>query len=75
MKLYAWKPKGNYGRSWFVIAETKSEAISSVEIEMSKRRSLNYSNNKLISDYECFGWGTDYYELSIAYVGEVITSE
>jgi hypothetical protein len=60
MKLYAWQPQGHGEQSFFVMAESESQAKQSVE---KKIKSLIESED--YSDYDFTGWGTDYYQLSV----------
>lgn len=76
MKLYAWQPQGHGQKSFFVISESEEIAKKLVEKEISRLIALsqddNYSGDECYSNYDFYGWGTDYYELTIASVGEVI---
>ena len=72
MKLYAWQPNGHGEFSWFVAAETEADAKAAVEKEMARRKALPLGDIDRITDYECGGWGTDYYTLTVADAGTVL---
>jgi hypothetical protein len=63
MKLYAWQPHGHGELSFFVVAESEEEARRHVEehIRLSGVSSCDYQ-----------GWGTDYYQLTVAEPGMVL---
>ena len=75
LKLYAWQPKGHGELSWFVLAKSEMAAKSYVESEMVRRKSLPDGDDCKISNYECRGWGTEYYALTVASIGVVLTNE
>ncbi len=72
MKLYAWQPNGHGELSWFVMAETEDNAKAAVEHEMARRKALAIDDIDRIT--ECGGWGTDYYTLTVAEAGAVLTN-
>jgi hypothetical protein len=71
MKLFAWQPDGHGQQSFFVMAENESQAFSAVEAEIQRL----LSEKDWFSSYDYAGWGTDYYKLTIADVGEVIAND
>lgn len=77
MRLYAWQPNGHGEYSWFVMAENEKAAREAVEREMDRRRSIPAGSGDLdrITEYECGGWGTDYYTLTIADPGVVLAND
>ena len=74
MKLYAWQPQGHGEVSFFVIAESELQAIECVNAEIARRKSLPWLSDGHFLDYDFDGWGTDYYTLTVAEVGQVITN-
>lgn len=66
MKLFAWQPDGHGSPSWFVLAEDEAEARKAVDADISRRLALPAGNSERITGYECSGWGTDYYTLTVA---------
>ena len=63
MKLYAWRP-GGYGEySFFVVAESEQKAREAV---------TEHIKNNRLHPAEYGGWGTEYYEMQIAEIGEVL---
>lgn len=75
MKPYAWQPSGYGELSFFVVAETESDAIAYVEADISIRKSLPIGDINRIIDYEYRGWGSDYYTLTTSDVGVVLLNE
>ena len=75
MKLYAWQPRGHGELSWFVMADSEQAALDAINAEMTRRKALPFIDDESIGEYECGGWGTDYYRLTVAGCGEVITNE
>ena len=65
MKLYAFQPKGHGQLSFFVMAETKEQAIEQVGKHIAED---GY-------DYNASRWGTDYYECTEVGPGVVIENE
>jgi hypothetical protein len=63
MKLFGWKPKGHGEYSFFVVADSEEKAQLAVN---------EYIKNHKLRPDECQGWGTDYYELEVAEVGQVL---
>jgi hypothetical protein len=61
MKLYAWQPDGHGQCSFFVMARSEKEARLAVE---------NHIKEHI--DYDSYGWGTPYYELTVLSEGEVV---
>ena len=72
MKLFAWRPHGHGPLSWFVMAATFEEAESCVLEEIKRLKSLPDWDYNRITDYECDGWGTDSYEITVAERGVVL---
>ena len=68
-RLYAWQPKGYGELSLFVMASSEKAALEYVE---SKIAELISSDSDGFSAYYFRGFGTDYYELSVVGVGEVL---
>lgn len=77
MKLFAWQPNGHGEQSFFVMAETEEQAKTAVEAKIADLLAKNadenyYEDDGLYSEF-CFrGWGTDYYTLTVADVGDVV---
>jgi hypothetical protein len=70
-KLYAWQPRGHGQQSFFVAAETEADAREAVEKEISRlKRDCGW-----FREYDCLGWGTDYYELTALPLGRVLTND
>lgn len=72
MKLYAWQPKGHGETSFFVMAENEADARKYVDAKIAQ--GWHYQPNVRM-DYAADGWGTDYYELTVADVGQVVTND
>lgn len=68
-RLYAWQPKGHGELSLFVMASSEKAALECVE---SKIAELISSDGDGFSAGDFKGFGTDYYELSAAGLGEVL---
>lgn len=67
MKLFAWQPDGHGEDSFFVMAENEAAAREAVEAFIRQPRSAR--------DYvAASGWGTDYYKLTVADEGQVLTN-
>ena len=78
MKLYAWQPKGHGETSFFVLAENEADALKYVEAEIAKGWHYHPDDAcdpEARNNYSAEGWGTDYYELTVADVGRVITND
>jgi len=69
MRLFAWQPKGHGEQSIFVIAESLESATKAAEAEIERLKNQD--------DFYCSfnGWGTDYYRLTVAEPGQVITND
>lgn len=67
MKLFCYQPSGHGQLSFYVIAENEAEAYQKVQEKVNALRAEGHH-------YDCDGWGTDYYELIIADIGEVLTN-
>jgi hypothetical protein len=74
MKLYAWQPRGHGELSWFVVAADESAAKIAVENEISRRMALHFDDPDCIDDTEVYEWGTDYYRLTVAAPGVVLSN-
>jgi len=61
MKLYAFQPRSYGELSFFVMAESEVEARAAVD---------NYGTEP----HEKEGWGTNYYELTVADAGQVLVN-
>jgi len=77
MQLYAWQPKGPDEQSFFVMAETQEQAKAAIDAKiaslLAKYADPGYiDEDGYYSDFDFAGWGTDYYRLTIANVGEVV---
>jgi hypothetical protein len=57
MKMYVWTPNGHGQLSFFVVAENTEEAYNEVCKKVENIKGTRFG------DYECDGWGTDYYDL------------
>ncbi len=75
MKLFAWHPQWDGPLSWLVVAETEQAARSAVEAEIARRKALPFSDSDHIGEYECDGWGTDRYSMTVTEAGTVIAHE
>lgn len=65
MKLYVWQPNGHGQYSFFVAAESEELARAAVDKMVAQKPNA----------YEYQGWGTEYYTLTVADAGEVVTNE
>ena len=63
MNMYAFQPNGHGSYSFFVMAESKDEAIKAVLAHVDK--------DDDIGDYETSGFGTDYYACTEFGTGDV----
>ena len=70
MKLYAWQPRGHGQQSFFVCAESEGAARSAVDQEIARLKSTAE-----LDEYSVRGWGTAYYDLTIADPGYVVQNE
>ena len=76
MKLYAWQPKGHGQVSFFVMSENEDQAKKAVNNEI--KRLLAASNQDDFpdclnyTDYYFYGWGTDYYELTVCGEDQIV---
>lgn len=78
LKLYAWQPKGHGETSFFVMAENEEQALEYVEAKIAKgwyEHPEDAIGKNTRYSYEAGSWGTDYYELTVADVGQVITND
>ncbi len=73
MKLYAWQPKGHGETSFFVMAENEGQAREFVDKELANNGYEYFPETRM--KYYAPSWGTDYYELTVADVGQVITND
>lgn len=67
MKLYSFQPNGHGQLSFFVMAESKENAIAFVDKYIME--------NNLKDRYETDGWGTDYYECTATDAGAVVIND
>ena len=67
MKLYAFKPQGHGEQSFFTIAKSEEEAIKAVK----KHIDTHYPKGSL-NEYDAYGFGTDYYEMTVLEEGQVV---
>lgn len=74
MKLYAWQPKGHGELSWFVMATSEAEAKATVDQEIKRRSLLPWHEPDQIVDGMVWGWGTDYYQLTVLDPGQPISN-
>lgn len=82
LRLYAWQPKGFGEKSFFVMAHSEKEAYAAVEKKIAallapltaEEQNVEPWENGRVSysrtDFQ--GWGTDYYELTVLEVNQVI---
>ena len=73
INLYVWRPDGHGEYSFIVAEESKEKAVAAVEKYIKDH--LNKNDGHCLGNYEVTGWGTDYYELEIFSVGEVVTHD
>ena len=68
VRLFAWQPQGHGELSFFVAARSEAEAREAVE---------KYIDNLGPGWRKAYEgkWGTDYYELTVLEVGQVITND
>jgi hypothetical protein len=76
-RLFAWQPNGHGEKSFFVVAETEEQARAAVEAKISdllaKSKDGDYfGEDGIYSEIDFSGWGTDYYKLTVADIGEVV---
>jgi predicted small metal-binding protein len=69
-KLYAFKPSGHGEYSFFVVANSETEAIEAV----TKHIEQNHTTNGTLN-YEANGWGTDYYKMTVVEQGQVLEND
>ncbi len=60
MKLYAFQPKGHGQLSFFVMSDSESHAMESVDKQIE-----TLFNDKDITGYEVLGWDTEEYDMFI----------
>ena len=75
MKLFAWQPQGHGEYSWFVVAVDEHSARTAVEADMARRKLLPYEDLEHVGELEVAGWGTEYYELTVAEPGQVVVND
>lgn len=75
MKLYAWQPNGHGQVSFFVVAPDEETARAAVEADIERRLARGVLDDDGMSQYECNGWGTDYYTLTVAEPGSVVLND
>lgn len=69
MKLCAWQPRGHGELSLFVCAENEQQAREAVKREIARPNDPDEPTRYFD------GWGTDYYELTVAEPLQVILNE
>lgn len=69
--LFAFQPNGHGEYSFFVIEKNEDAAINAVNKYISEHS--NKDDRYYIDRCDINGWGTDYYKLTKASIGEVIT--
>jgi hypothetical protein len=74
--LYAWQPRGHGEPSFFVCAESEDAARAAVESDIKRRMAIPWDNDEKFERLDSVhGWGTDYYDLTVAPVGRVIAND
>jgi hypothetical protein len=73
VKLFAWQPKGHGEFSFFVAATSEEEARKAVDGYIALHKGKD--DGHYIDNTTASRWGTDYYELKVVEIGEVITNE
>lgn len=68
LRLFVWTPRGHGQLTFGVTALSEQEAREFVDEKVEIDR-------KKYGDYSVAGWGTDYYELRVYDIGEVVESE
>jgi hypothetical protein len=74
LRLYAFQPKGHGELSFFVVVESKEQAKQYLNDAITERSNLDIHDPLHLRPYHYAGWESDYYELTVAEVGEVITN-
>ena len=72
VSLYAWQPRGHGELSFFVAASTEDEARKAIGKYIEDH--LDKDDDHYVSEYNTQGWGTDYYDMEILHIGEVVTN-
>lgn len=66
MKLFAFQPRGLRALSFFVVAASEEEARGFVDARI--------ASDPDITEFDCAGWGTEYYEVTVAEPGQVVVN-
>lgn len=66
--IYGFYPEGHGSYSFFTTANSEEEARAIVDLQVKKMRETG-------GDYETSGWGTDYYTVEYAPLGQVLTND
>lgn len=72
VRLFAWQPQGHGEYSFFVAAHSEEDARACVERYIAEH--LSKDDWARLTEYSTDGWGTDYYELTVLEVGQVISN-
>jgi len=73
MKLYVFRPNGHGPLSWFVVANSHDEAITEVQAEIDRRRTLAPGAQDWLSKHDYDGWDEGEYELETHGIGVVVS--
>ena len=73
VRLYAFQPKGHGELSFFVAAETEEKARQSVDAYIAAHKGKD--DGHYVGDYNTDGWGSDYYMVTVAEIGQVVTND
>jgi len=76
MKLYAFQPRGHGQLSFFVMAENEADALAAIDAEIAKHQKDRDDYDLMWwSSFDISGWRTDYYKLTVADAGQVVTND
>lgn len=75
LKLYAFQPRGHGEKSFFVVAADEAEARQSVDAEIARLLARGYKDGWRFDSSDYDGWGTDYYEVTVAPRGAVVRND
>lgn len=65
MKLYSFCPSGHGELSFYIIAKSKEDAIKRIKA---------YIKDNNLDEYDYYGFGTDYYQITVTEPNCVLTS-
>ena len=65
LKLYSFCPQGHGQLSFYIIAESEESAITRIK---------EYIKNNNLDEYDYYGFGTDYYQVTVTEPNAVITN-